>query len=152
MVDSASSLASDTYTVVGLLLSLAGLLATFFSVQLSQWLMNLLATNSKWEAYKNGRDAEDKAARRECSAELRASYNVVPFATTIIIGLFIFFIIRGSFSALGSIPNSALKEILQTALLAFVCCYGFLALALMITGYIVGFQLSAKIKASGKAA
>jgi hypothetical protein len=145
MVDSSAS-PSDTYTVVGLLLSLAGLLATFFSVQLSQWLMNLLATNSKWEAYKNGRDDEAKAARRECFAELRASHNFVPLATTIIIGLFVFFIIRGSFSALGTISNSALKEILQNALLAFVWCYGFLAGALITAGYILGFRLSAKTK------
>ena len=33
-------------------------------IQLSQWLMNLLATNSKWEAYKNGVGDEAKASRR----------------------------------------------------------------------------------------
>jgi hypothetical protein len=45
--------ASDTYTIVGLLLTLSGLLATFFSIQLSQWLMNLLATRAKWSAHEN---------------------------------------------------------------------------------------------------
>jgi len=145
-MDSSPPSASDTYTVVGLLLSLAGLLATFFSVQLSQWLMNLLATQSKWDAYKIGQDDEAKAARRECSAELSASYNLVPLLTTIVVGIFVFSIVSGSFLALGAIPSTALKQILQNALQAFVCCYGLLALALIITGYIVGSRLSAKIE------
>jgi len=137
--------ASDVYTVVGLLLSLVGLLATFFSVQLSQWLMSILATESKWKAYSAGNDEEAKSARRECAAEISASYNVVPFGITLAVGTFVWLVISASLSALALIEETKLRAILTNVLWAFVWSYGSLTLLLLIFGYLMGRSLKQKI-------
>ncbi len=142
--------ASDTYTIVGLLLTLVSLLATFFSVQLSQWLMSLIATNAKWDAHSSNSDSESMAKRRECRAELAGSYNGVVFGVTVALGSFVGFIICCCFKALRLIRGEPLKSILNEAIVVFSVCYFLLTCGLLVAGYLmIGLPLSKKINGSG---
>ncbi len=137
---------SDAYTTVGLLLTLAGLLATFFSVQLSEWLMRLWALTAKWKAYAKDAAEESKAARRECRAELPGSFNFVPLVITLAVGTFTVFIIASSYFVLALVDDSPLKSILQSALGAFSICYGLLTAIFLVSGYALGFRLKKQMQ------
>lgn len=149
---------SDTYTIVGLLLTLSGLLATFFSIQLSQWLMNLLATRAKWKAHVNNKTERSQDARRECHSELAGNYNPVVLIANITVGAFVGLIIRCCFVALALLRDKTgatdpLNHILVFSLWAFVICYGVLTAGMLFYGYVVlGRGLDEKIKEHDKSA
>jgi hypothetical protein len=130
----------------GSLMSLFGILVSLFSIHLGNWLSKLQGLRTKWDL-NSGSEEKEGDARRECRYTLRELYNWQPLVMTIIIsgfgvGVLVFF---------NDVRTSAAVEFPGI----FVYLYnGFfiimlgLQLALLINGYVVGHDLTKKVKAA----
>jgi len=141
-----AQVASDTYSVVGLLLTLIGLLATFFSVQLSQWLMSLLELRAKWKAHVNNSSNESQDALREARATYQGLSFKVVLLVTIPLAAFVAVTIVQAFKLLAGLAQTPEKSGLFWSLLTFTVCFAFLTCTLLIWGYCVRSEVGDEMK------
>lgn len=139
--------ASDAFTVVGLLLTLVGLLATFFAVQISQWLMSLIEIEARWRAHTGNNSEASQDARRECRARLGGAYNPVVIVVTLPIAFFVAVTIYQSFKLLEPLGEGGAKHALLVALSTFSIAYFLLTLLLVGGGYLKGMRIKKMIYA-----
>jgi hypothetical protein len=84
---------ANPLTTVSLMLTLAGLVGTFFNIQLSQWLRDLLALEQKAELNRpQGNDAQQRAIV-ECQVELRRLVSTQTYAVTAVVVAFVVFVL-----------------------------------------------------------
>lgn len=84
---------ANPLSTVGLMLSLAGLVGSFFNIQLSQWLRDLLALLQKVDINKPNGTAEQKKALVECRIELGKLANPESYVVNFMVMLFIIFVL-----------------------------------------------------------
>lgn len=82
---------SDHIALIGTLLTLIGLLGTFFYVHLSTWLRDLISLKTKFDLVDPPGTPEEKQAALECKYTLSGLYNYVPLLTTAALSAFIGF-------------------------------------------------------------
>jgi hypothetical protein len=136
-------------SIIGIFLTLVGLLGSFFYIHLSSWFRDLIALQNKWELNKIGGTPEEIEAQRECRYALRGLYNYVPGLVagviTLFIGLVSGFILNYLFSIEVSGP---LSSVLWVVFLAFLATYFTLTLYFLIAGYRTGARINAEIEQS----
>jgi len=136
----------NTYSVIGLYLTLAGLLGTFFYVHLSNWLQSLLRLQAKWQVNKRGTDTEQRSAIRECRFELKGLFNHIPIVVALGISGFIGLLSRDALDMLSEVPGDALAQRLTSILCAFLWLYFLLTLYLLIHGFVLGAIMNHQMK------
>lgn len=126
---------------------MVGLLVSLFNVQLGNWLSKLQGQTTRWDSNHSTTDTEEMAARREVRYAFDEIYNWQPGVMTAIITAFaggvVYFFNDFRISAGVIFPS------------IFIFLYnGFfgimigLELFLVISGYVVGSRLKAKIKST----
>jgi hypothetical protein len=78
---------------VGLMLTMAGLVGSFFNIQLSQWLRDLLALEQKAKLNKAGGNESQLRAIIECRIELKKLVNCETYVVTLVVLLFVVFVL-----------------------------------------------------------
>lgn len=132
---------SNIYSVIGIFLTLIGLMGTFFYIHLSNWLQELLKLNSKWEQNKPGTDASQMSAKRECKYELRGLFNHVPILISCMITTFSIIVWRNSSFLLDKFQSDTISSLLHTALDLYMYIYLALTTYILLHGYIIGFSI-----------
>jgi hypothetical protein len=84
---------ANPLTTVSLMLTLAGLVGTFFNIQLSQWLRDLLALDQKAETNSAQGTEQQQRAIVECEVELRRLANRQTYIVNTAVALFVVFVI-----------------------------------------------------------
>jgi hypothetical protein len=124
----------DESTTVGLLLTLVGLLASFFWVSLGTWLRDLVALRSEAAYWK---PIEDNSAKKE-RALIRAKVDglgefTTGLTTAVVLGFGTFLLVRAL--QLASNLDGDLASSLESALWVFLVVFVVLTLFLLIRGY-----------------
>lgn len=146
MLQGPSLTSPDVTATIGFMLTLIGLIGTFFYVQLSNWLREILELNSKWELNKVGDTEARKQGRLECKFQLRRLLNHIPALMAILISIFIIAVIVIARNLIAATqPQPAVVPYYRTAAVWFLIIYFSLTIYLLLHGYIVGFQLKQKI-------
>jgi hypothetical protein len=136
----------DVTATIGFMLTLIGLIGTFFYVQLSNWLREILELNSKWELNKIGDTEPRKQGRLECKFQLRRLLNHIPALIAILISIFIIALIVIAKNLIAATqPQPAVVPYYKTAAIWFLIIYFSLTIYLLLHGYIVGYKLKKKI-------
>ena len=139
-------LSSESIAAIGTFLTLTSLLGTFFYVQLSTWLRDLLTLRSKFELNDGGNTPEEQKALREVRYTLKGLYNTLPFLVTLAISTFIGFAAWHAFVILGpSRKFDPLADHLAQAFTVFLAIYAILIVFLLIRGYCIGHSLNRKV-------
>ncbi|WP_122467908.1 hypothetical protein [Brevundimonas lutea] len=126
-------LTSQEIGTLGFFLSLISLLGSFFYVQLSNWLRDLIAAEALFEGNKVGGDETEKTVLRQLKYSIRGQYNLVPLLTSLAVSAFILLISGVIFSILRrALPTDYLAQNLLLAL------GGFLTIYVVLTGYLLG--------------
>lgn len=117
------------------LLTLAGLVGSFFYIQLSQWLRDLLALRQKVELNRFAGDEAQKRAIVECRIEYRRLATWHSYAINLsVIGFVLFMLVLGLLMIRPAAADP-LYGYLVTALWAFLAVFVGLASVLLLLGY-----------------
>ena len=81
-------------SMVGLMLTLASLLGSFFYIQLSQWLRDVMALSTKIEMAELGNQEENKKAVRECRIEQTRLSSWHTYVVNLVVIGFVWFILE----------------------------------------------------------
>jgi hypothetical protein len=84
---------ANPISTVSLMLTLAGLVGSFFSIQLSQWLRDLIALQTKTTLNKAAGNEAQMRAIFECKAEYKKLTNASTYLLHVLITLFVCFIL-----------------------------------------------------------
>jgi predicted PurR-regulated permease PerM len=129
--------------VLGLFLTLFGLLGSLFAIHLSNWFRELLALDQKFEQNKNRDNDEEKKAVRECRYKLRELYNHVTATVSAILTVFLMFVFwRGEKLITSQATPDPVVSDLALVASAFFIVYLFLTLFFLTRGYWVGYRLN----------
>ena len=139
---------SNSYSVIGIYLTLAGLLGTFFYVHLSNWLQELLKLQAKWRQNKRGTDDSQQAAKRECRFEIKEHFNHVPFVVACVVSLFICLLWADSSKMLAPATSDTLVSGLKRMLDVFMVLYFALTTYLLGHGFLIGWRITRELDAS----
>ena len=133
------------YSVIGIYLTLTGLLGTFFYIHRSNWLRDFLRLKAKWDNNKRGTDAQQKTAIRECRFELKGLFNHIPFVVSFVLSAFIWLLYTNAKGLLSGAPTDALAGQLIDMLSIFVWTYYLLTAYFLVHGLILGVILNRQI-------
>lgn len=115
---------SNELTVIGLMLALASLLGSLFSIHLSNWLRELLQLKKKCDLNKRGNTPENDHAMHECQYTRASLVNHVPWLMSGIMTLFLGLIVwRISDSLIKAWCASSEARDLGIVLIAFIVIY-----------------------------
>lgn len=127
-------------SMVGLLLTLAGLIGSFFYIQLSQWLRDVIALNKKIELSGLGNEDTDKKGARECHVEHKRLAGWHSFAVNLIVIWFVWFTLQMALDMVDHARFDPLFGPVQYALVVFRRVFLVLSGLLFIYGCVVTFQ------------
>lgn len=133
---------SEVTTGVGFMVSLVGLLSTFFYVHLSNWFRDVLDLHAKHKrhAADSTRQAEELA--RTCRNEIEKIYNHVPFVVWICISLFLTYVTILAIQMTDEVkPYSRVFDYYGRAVWGFMGLYFILSLYFLIRGYLICRQI-----------
>lgn len=137
-----NDLTSQEIGTLGFFISLISLLGTFFYVQLSNWLRDLLASEALYDANKVGSKPEEKEELRKLKYSIVGLYNSVPLVTSIAISTFIALVAGIIIRILSpSLSNDYLAKNLMLALCSFLAIYALLTGYLLLRGYSIGRKI-----------
>ncbi|WP_117193580.1 hypothetical protein [Rhizobium terrae] len=106
--------------LIGLMLSLAGLVGTFFNIQLSQWLRDLVALEQKVELNKRHANESQQKAIVECRIEFRKLSNGDSYRINIAVLIFVIFVLCDGILMASTASGDALFPHVMTALVVFL--------------------------------
>lgn len=133
---------SQEIGTLGFFLSLISLLGTFFYVQLSNWLRELIASEAIYDANMVGGTEQEKEELRKLKYGIAGLYNRVPQITSAAISVFITLIAGIIMSILGhALETDHLAQKLTLALFAFLLIYYGLTIYLLVRGYAIGRKI-----------
>src|SRR5689334_15625118 len=84
---------ANPIATISLMLTLAGLVGTFFNIQLSQWLRELIALEQKADLNKFQGTEPEKRAIVECKVEYRKLTNPSTYVVNVLIIAFVIFVL-----------------------------------------------------------
>jgi hypothetical protein len=126
--------AVNPLTMVSLMLTLAGLLGSFFYIQLSQWLRDLTALERKSDLNRFAGSESEKRALIECQIEYR---KLVSWPTTVVnlsvIG-FVLFMLGNALLMIRTADADPLYPNIAVALWVFLGLFTVLSLGLLVLG------------------
>lgn len=124
----------DEITIIGLMLTLVGLLASFFWVSLGSWMRDLVALRSEAQYWKPISTAEAKKERAMVRAKADGLGEVTTGVTTVVVlGFGTFLLIEAL--CLAEKLEGDLASLLATALWVFLVILVLLTAFLVIRGY-----------------
>jgi len=125
---------ANPLSIVGLLLTLASLLGSFFYLQLSQWLRDLLALRQKLELNRLQGDDNQKKAIVECRIEIRRLSSWHSYAVNITVIVFVLFVLGLGLSMIGLAKADPLYCYVQLGMVVFAAVFVILAGGLLALG------------------
>jgi|SRR5882724_2217601 len=138
---------SDITSAIGFMLTLIGLIGTFFYVHLSTWLREVLELKAKYKLNSVGDSEPRKEGRLECKFQLRRFLNHIPLLVSIAITGFILLVCNLGSELLKSIqPEPPIASYYRTASTYFLFIYFGLTIYFLLHGYLVAFWLRKKLK------
>ena len=125
---------TNPLTTVGLMLTLAGLVGSFFNIQLSQWLRDLVALAQKVKLNKaQGNDAQQKAIV-ECKIEFKKLANTQTYVINALVLLFVVFVLVNGLVMIHSADADPLYPYIHLALWVFLVFFVGVSLWLFFDG------------------
>lgn len=126
---------TNPLTTVGLMLTLASLLGSFFYIQLSQWLRDILALRQKTDLNKiQGNEAQIRAMV-ECRVEYRKLANWHTYVVNITVIVFVLFVLVDGLLMISQAASDPLYIYVWSALVAFFAIFTVLSFGLLLIGY-----------------
>lgn len=139
--------ASDVTATIGFMLTLVGLIGTFFYVHLSNWLREILELKSKYELNSVGNSEARKEGILECKFQLRRLLNHIPLLVAAVISFFIVEVVIIAKNLISAVqPEPPVIPYYESAAKYFLVVYFGLTLYLLLHGYIVAFWLRSKLR------
>jgi hypothetical protein len=126
---------TNPLTTVGLMLTLASLVGSFFYIQLSQWLRDLLALGQKVELNKRQGDEAQKRAIVECRVDYRRLANWYTYAVNLVVIGFVIFVVVIGLLMIGHATGDPMEPYIRTALIVFLILFVVLACGLLAVGF-----------------
>jgi hypothetical protein len=120
--------------MVGLMLSLAGLVGSFFNIQLSQWLRDLLALEQKADLNKFQNDEPSKKAIVECKIELAKLNSPHSYFVNLLVLLFVVFVLVNGLFMISTAAADPLYVHVNVALWVFLAFFVFVSAWLTCSG------------------
>lgn len=129
----------NAVAIASLYLALVGLLSTFFSVHLGEWLNGIQATESKWNQMRN-RQPKDQffSERLECyfqAASSAAPWTLVGWCAVTLFLVVILCFAEYLLSLVGPEASSMLFRLVHIPCYLFFGVYFLLSLAMLFIGY-----------------
>lgn len=147
-----NALNSQEIGTLGFFLSLISLLGTFFYVQLSNWLRDLIASEAVYDANAVGGTEQEKEEIRKLKYSIAGLYNKVPLITSTGISVFITLVAGIIISILWhALATDHLAQNLMLALCAFLVIYYGLTIYLLMRGYVIGRKVHGGTRPKPKA-
>src|SRR5262245_39775461 len=113
-------MSTNPLTTVGLMLTLAGLVGSFFNIQLSQWLRDLIALTQKVKLNKaQGTESQQKAIV-ECKIEFEKLANGQSYVINVLVLLFVVFMLANGLFMIRSADADPLYFYVNLALWVFL--------------------------------
>ena len=141
--------ASDLTSAIGFMLTLVGLIGTFFYVHLSNWLREMLELKSKCDLNSVGDSDSRKQGRLECRFQLRRLLNHITLLVSIVISSFIVTLVLVARQMIEAAnPQPAVVPYYKAAASVFLVIYFGLTTYMLAFGYFIAFRVRAKLKAS----
>jgi hypothetical protein len=133
-------------TTISIFLTLTSLLGTFFYVQLSNWVRELIALDTKWRL-NSGTDTDTtRPAQRECRYALPALNNIIPGIMSCAISTFIAVIsVLAFLILLPHLWGVKLAVYLFTAFVAYLLIYILFTLYLLVRGYGIAGRIQREV-------
>jgi hypothetical protein len=122
-------------SLISPLLTLAGLVGSFFYIQLSQWLRDLVALRQKIELNRFAGDEAQKRAIIECRIELRRLATWHTYAVNLSVIAFVLFVLVLGLLAIRTAADDPMYVYLATALWVFLVLFVGLASGLFWLGH-----------------
>jgi hypothetical protein len=121
---------TNPLTTVGLMLTLAGLVGSFFNIQLTQWLRDLVALHQKALLNKAQGTEPQQRAIVECKIEFQKLTHGQTYAVNLLVLGFVIFVLVDGLLMIGSASTDPLYPYINVALwvflVFFVCVSGWL--------------------------
>jgi hypothetical protein len=134
---------ANPLSTVGLMLTLAGLVGSFFNIQLSQWLRDLVALAQKVRLNKaQGNESQQKAIV-ECKVEIEKLVNPQTYVVNLLVLAFVVFVLVNGLLMIRSASADPLYPHVTVALWVFL--FFFVGVSGWLIGY--GWQIGNEIKA-----
>ncbi len=146
MVEATKLNSSDLTATIGFMLTLVGLIGTFFYVHLSNWLRELLELKSKYDLNSVGNTEARKEGILECKYQLRRLLNHIPLLIAAVISFFIVEVVIIAKNLISAVqPLPPVVPYYESAGKYFLVIYFGLTVYLLLHGYIVAFWLRSKL-------
>ena len=137
---------ANPLTLVGLLLTLASLIGSFFYIQLSQWLRDIQAVAAQIEFQAHGDNTEKDNALREAKIEHRKLASKQILITNLSVIAFVVFLIVTGWELIQAARWDPSHPLILRAFLVFGAIFVVMSLGLLIFGL---RQLSANAESLG---
>ncbi|MGY3129332.1 hypothetical protein ACVWZM_000014 [Bradyrhizobium sp. USDA 4501] len=136
---------ANPLATVGLMLTLAGLVGSFFNIQLSQWLRDLVALAQKVKLNKaQGNDNQQKAIV-ECKIELEKLANVQTYVINGLVLAFVVFVLIDGLAMIEAAASDPLYPNVHVALWVFLLFFIGVSLWLTCNGWFIAKGIRATL-------
>ena len=126
---------TNPFSTVGLMLTLAGLVGSFFNIQLSQWLRDLIALEQKVKLNKShGTDAQQKAIV-ECRIEHEKLANIQTYVLHMLVLGFVVFVLANGLLMIRGAESDPLYPNINVALWVFLVFFVSVSAGLVYGGW-----------------
>lgn len=137
--------ATNPLTTVSLLLTLAGLVGSFFNIQLSQWLRDLAALEQKVQLNRAQGDDKQRWAIVESHIELKRLSNGVTYAVSLGVVAFVLFVLVDGLLMIRLACDDLLYPFIAAALWVFLAFFVIASALLLIAGYLCAGRVRASL-------
>jgi hypothetical protein len=118
---------ANPISTVGLMLTLAGLVGSFFNIQLSQWLRDLMALAQKTRMNRRHATTAQEKAIVECRIEFQRLGNPESFFINFLVLLFIVFVLGDGLSMVQAASADPLFNNVRVALWIFLIFFAIMS-------------------------
>jgi uncharacterized membrane protein len=137
---------ANPLSTVGLMLTLAGLVGSFFNIQLSQWLRDLLALAQKAQLNKAGANEAQQRAIVECRIELERLFNTETYVVNGVVILFVIFVLCDGLAMIRAAQTDPLYPNVRLALWVFLGLFVGLSVWLSVRGTVIARRAAELLK------
>ena len=116
----ATILATNPLTTVSLMLTLAGLVGSFFNIQLTQWLRDLAALHQKTSMNRANNTETQQKAIVECVIEIKRLTNIETYIVNGLVILFVAFVLGDGLCMIQSAASDPIYPNILVALWVFL--------------------------------
>jgi hypothetical protein len=128
---------ANPLTTVGLMLTLAGLVGSFFNIQLSQWLRDLVALAQKVKLNKAQGNENQQKAIVECKIEIEKLANIQSYVINGLVLAFVVFVLVNGLVMIQSASVDPLFPHVHVALWVFLVFFIGISLWLTCDGWCI---------------